>query len=122
MFWISDVIPENESHPTTWYIILNTTSGPYECNISTLDYAVGKHKINLWVRETNTSAYTGGGSTYYFEHQDRSGEQILYTSATIAVYAISIVGVFVIGYVSYRLLKRRSRNHNSRFERDSTVS
>lgn len=115
-FWISTVIPENESHPTGWYEVLNTTSAPYECNISTLDYEIGKHLIRRMVRETNTSAFVGGDRTYFFEHQDKSIEQFLYTGATIVVYTVSMIGVVTLGYMSYKLIKKRSKTRISRFE------
>lgn len=116
IFWISNEEMIDEVSHKVWYILMNTTTAPYECNISTLDYSVGEHQIDRMVRETNTSPYVGGGNTYYFEHQDKSSEQYLYTGATVGISALSIAGVFAIGFVFYKLVKRGSKTRQSRFE------
>lgn len=106
MFWISEEKMTDEGSYVVSYVLMNKTSAPYECNFSTLDYSVGEHEITRMVADTNTSGFTGGGNTYFFEYQDRSSEQILYTGATIGIYALSIAGIFVIGFVFYKFYKR----------------
>lgn len=121
IFWISNEEMIDEVSHEVWYILMNKTSAPYECNFSTLDYSVGEHEITRYVKETNTSPYVGGGTTYFFEHQDRSGDQYLYTGATIGISALSIAGIFAIGFSFYKLYERSSKTRQSRFERVAIV-
>ncbi|TFG28218.1 hypothetical protein EU527_17610 [Candidatus Thorarchaeota archaeon] len=103
---------------TATYIIANVTSEPYECNFSTLDYSIGVHWVNQLVCYVPNSGVRGGGNRYFFEHQDKSGDQILYTRASAAVLAAIVATIFGADFAVYNLGKwYLSRPRPSRFER-----
>jgi hypothetical protein len=101
-------IDDNES---TWYwnlpLMLNDTSEPFEWNFSTLDFSVGVHSIGVTAFNTegNGVKYHETTATLFFEHQDRSADQILYTGVSLTIV---ITGICIVGFVSYALFKRHS--------------
>jgi len=115
-FWITDIeIIDDEEH-TVQYLQMNCTAAPYEFSFSTLDWSEGEHDVVVMVAYPGLPGTSGGGRTYVFEHQDRSGEQVWYTGATIGIYILSIAVVFGIGFGFYKLYKRRPKTRLSRFE------
>lgn len=107
---------------TATYIIANLTSEPYECNFSTLDYSIGVHWVNRMVCYEPYSGLRGGGNRYFFEHQDKSGDQILYTNTSTIVLAAIVATIFGAAFAVYNLgkwyLSRPSRSAKGKFERD----
>lgn len=105
-------ISDNES---TWYwelpLMFNDTSEPFEWNFSTLDFSVGVHSIGVTAFNTegNGVKYHGATATLFFEHQDRSGDQLLYTGVSIAIVAATIAAVGIVSYVIYRRYSSRIR-------------
>jgi len=84
----------------------NATSEPFEFSFSTLDYSVGEHDLDHLAKKTLGGALVGGGMPLFFEHQDKSFEQILYNGVSITIVAVSIVVIVGIPFV----YKRRSKS------------
>ena len=123
-FRISDIIVIDDVEHTIWYILANVTSEPYECNFSTLDYSIGPHKIDCMVCGGPGEGLVGGGTTFFFEHQDRSGEQVLYTGASITVAASIIASIFGLGFAFYKRVKWEwdlPEPPTSRFEKHAVI-
>ena len=93
----------NDDGSTTQH---NATSEPFEFSFSTLDYSVGEHKLDRLAKETLGGSLVGGGITLFFEHQDKSFDQILYNGVSITIIAASIVAIFGIPFI----YKRRSKS------------
>jgi hypothetical protein len=115
-FWITDIeIIEGEEYKVH-YLQMNCSAAPYEFSFSTLDWSVGEHDVEVMVSYPGLPGTSGGGRTYVFEHQDRSGDQLWYTGATIGIYTLAISGAVGIIFGSFKLYKRRSKTRSSRFE------
>jgi hypothetical protein len=124
LIYITDTIVIDDIEYEHWNILQNTTSAPYECNFSTLDYSIGLHRIGILTCYEPRGGLDGGGRTYFFEHQDRSGEQVVYTGASIAVVGANIASIFGVVfacYKVYKISKQYSKARTSRFERDAVV-
>ena len=123
-FWINNYNTSYSYADRWWVLTCNVTSAPYEWNFSTMDFEAGIHEIRV-VAWDDTGG-VGGGRTFFFEHQDKSGEQLLYTGASVAVTAACIVSLLGISFASYKFYKwysSRFRRHNdSRFEKDGLGS
>ena len=109
VFFINETKVINEVEREFWYVINNATSEPYECNFSTFDYSIGIHEIMALSCDGPGEGLSGGGNYYFFEHQDRSSEQVLYTGASITIATAYIASLFGIGFASYRLFKWYSK-------------
>ena len=96
----------NDDNSTTLH---NATSEPFEFNFNTLDYSVGEHELTRLEKQTVGGALVGGGMTLFFEHEDKSFDQILYNGVSIAIIAASIVAIFGIPFI----YKRRSKSRIS---------
>jgi hypothetical protein len=121
-FWISEFTVTDNVEDRVWDVIGNATSEPFECNISTLDYSVGPHWIEAQISAGPGTGRVGGGNIYFFEHQDNSGEQVLYTAASLSVITAIMVGIISIGFACYRLFSwRTSGLRTSRFENNAVV-
>ncbi|MGY5876338.1 MAG: hypothetical protein RTU30_11380, partial [Candidatus Thorarchaeota archaeon] len=111
----------NESDPVDflyWDLMLNDSSAPFEWHFSTLDFPVGLLSISIIAYNTSGygTHYVGGVLSLYFEHQDRSFEQVLISSLSIALVGISVFVAIIVGCVFYR--RRPEESSHSRFERD----
>ena len=121
LFYIWQTRVVGDSEYSVMYWLENATSAPYECNFSTLDWSVGEHDVGYMKSDSHGSGLDGGGRTYFFEHQDKSGEQILYASASLTVITASLISLFGVGFACYRLAKwhysKPGKRTTSRFER-----
>ena len=118
----------NTSYPNAdkwWILVHNASSEPFEWNFSTLDFEAGIHEIDVtaWNLYDYDSGGVGlGGGTFFFEHEDRSGEQVLYTGASITVVVASLAGLVGAGFGCYKLFKwYMSRPRTSRFGRYAVI-
>ncbi|MGY5853183.1 MAG: hypothetical protein RTU92_06420 [Candidatus Thorarchaeota archaeon] len=110
----------NESDPFDqqhWDLVLNATSQPFSWSFNTLDYPVGLHSIAFTAFNTDgPTVERGGVVTLYFEHQDRSLAQTLYSGLSITLVSLVVCVTIIVIFVQLR--KRPKRADTSRFERD----
>ena len=117
-FWINNYNTSYSYADRWWVLTCNVTSAPYEWNFSTMDFEAGIHEIHViaW----DDTGGSGGGRTFIFEHQDKSSEQILYTSASTIMLTAIVVTIFGNSYAVYNLRKwyvtRPGRLSTSRYE------
>ena len=88
-------------------LVFNATSEPFGWNFSTLDFPMGIHTIDITAFNTQDNGvhYHGVTMTLFFDHQDKSNDQVLYNGISIAVAA---TGISAVGFASYMLFKRYS--------------
>jgi hypothetical protein len=109
-FRVGDI---NNSETSSYLpLVFNATSEPFGWNFSTLDFPIGVHTIDITAfnTEDNGVHYHGVTMTFFFEYQDKSADQIMYTGASLTIV---IAGICIVGFVSYELFKRHSSRTRS---------
>jgi len=121
LFYIWQTRVVNDSEYQVMYWLENATSAPYECNFSTLDWSVGEHDVGFLKSDSPNSGLDGGGRTYFFEHQDKSGDLVLYASASMTMLTAIAASIFGLVFACYNIGKwyylRPGKRTTSRFER-----
>ena len=75
----------------TW----NDSSDPFSWEFDTLDFTVGEHTIIVTVYSSE-NVTDSQEVTYYFEHEDKSNEQVPYPIVPIGIAVVGLVVLLVI--------------------------